>query len=50
MAEVGNLDTYLGSYFSLFFTMTKVDNLLRKITDSIVIVTSIDVRAPRTYF
>ena len=33
MAEVGNLDTYLGGYFSLFI-MAGMDNLLEKITDS----------------
>ena len=37
MAEVGNLDTYLGSYFNLFFIMAEVDNLLEKITDSMTI-------------
>ena len=37
MAEVGNLDTYLGGSLQSIFIMTKVDNLLKKITDPMVI-------------
>jgi hypothetical protein len=37
IAEVGNLDTYLGGYFSLFSIMVEVDNLLEKITDLMTI-------------
>ena len=36
MAEVDNLDTCLGGYFSLL--MAEAGNLLRKITDPMVII------------
>ena len=35
---MGNLDTCLGSYFSLFFIIAEVGNLLEKITDPMVII------------
>ena len=37
MAELGNLDTYLAGYFSLFFIVAEVGNLLEKITDLMAI-------------
>ena len=40
MAEVGNLDTCLGGYFSLFlsiFIMTEVGNLLENIIDPMIV-------------
>ena len=40
MAEVGNLDTCLGGYFSLFlsiFIMTEVGNLLENIIDPMTV-------------
>ena len=36
MAEVSNLDTYLGSYFSMFI-IADVSNLLEKISDPMTI-------------
>ena len=37
MAEVGNLDTCLGGYFSLFLYNDRCGNLLEKITDLMTI-------------
>ena len=37
MVEVGNLDTYLGVAL-VYFIMAEVGNLLRKITDPMVII------------
>jgi len=37
MGGVGNLDTCLGGYFSIFFIITEVGNLLEKITNLMTI-------------
>ena len=41
MEEAGNLVTYLEGYFSLFFIMAEVGNVLGKITDPMTIISKL---------